>query len=126
MSKADNKIRIIDLLNKIANGEEVPKRIKSEDREFWFKEDETSIDYLYRTDKNGNGWLVVQDLALNDWVEILEDNIEEIEELKRTENVYDMTLECYHDIEKKISNDELADKINEIIRYIKRKDKNND
>lgn len=126
MSKAENKIRVIDLLNKIANGEEVPKRIKSEDREFWFKEDETSIDYLYRTDKNGNGWLVVQDLALNDWVEILEDNTEEIEELKRTQNVYDMTLECYHDIEKKISNDELADKINEIIRYIKRKDKNND
>ena len=57
---------------------------------------------------------------------VLEDNTEEIEELKRTENVYDMTLECYHDIEKKISNDELADKINEIIRYIKRKDKNND
>lgn len=58
--------------------------------------------------------------------EILEDNTEEIEELKRTENVYDITLECYHDIEKKISNDELADKINEIIRYIKRKDKSND
>ena len=56
----------------------------------------------------------------------LEDNTEEIEELKRTENVYDITLECYHDIEKKISNDELADKINEIIRYIKRKDKSND
>lgn len=62
----------------------------------------------------------------NSKIEILEDNTEEIEELKRTENVYDMTLECYHDIEKKISNDELADKINEIIRYIKRKDKNND
>lgn len=56
----------------------------------------------------------------------IKEKLEEIEELKRTENVYDITLECYHDIEKKISNDELADKINEIIRYIKRKDKNND
>lgn len=110
----NKKIKIIDLLNKIANGEEVPKRIKSEDREFWFKEDETSIDYLYRTDKNGNGWLVVQDLALNDWVEILEDNTEDIEELKRTENVYDMTLKCYHDIEKKISNDELVRAVNKL------------
>ncbi|MEE1142875.1 MAG: hypothetical protein U0L22_04500 [Bacteroidales bacterium] len=126
MSKADNKIRIIDLLNKIANGEEAPKEIKFDKEVFvyigkWqqYVTKEEEIPLLRRiSDYNYSG--------LNDEVEILEDNTEEIEELKRTENVYDMTLECYHDIEKEISNDELADKINEIIRYIKRKDKSND
>ena len=44
--------------------------------------------------------------------------VEEIEELKRTENVYDMTLECYHDIEKTISNDKLVNKINELVRAV--------
>ena len=48
----NKKIKIIDLLNKIANGEEVPKRIKLD---------------------NFN--------ILNEEVEILEDNTEEIEEL---------------------------------------------
>ena len=129
MSKADNKIRIIDLLNKIANGEEMelPKRIKCNNHileyigkwQQYIGQDDDSLSLLsIINDYNYSG--------LNDEVEILEDNTEEIEELKRTENVYDMTLECYHDIEKTISNDELADKINEIIRYIKRKDKNND
>jgi hypothetical protein len=33
-----NKIRIIDLLNKIANGEEVPKKIKWNDTKYIFFE----------------------------------------------------------------------------------------
>ena len=122
----NKKIKIIDLLNKIANGEEVPKRIKSEDREFWFKEDETSIDYLYRTDKNGNGWLVVQDLALNDWVEILEDNTEEIEELSTYR-----TFAEYDELAKKCINmnaEQFFYKINELVKAVNsiRKDKNNE
>jgi len=115
----NKKIKVIELLNKIANGEEVPKKIKSKDKEFYFQEDEASIDYLYRTDKNGNGWLVVQDLALNDEVEILEDNTEEIEELPiwvTRRNGEEIT----QDEGKRL---EMADKINEIIRYIKGKEK---
>lgn len=118
----NKKIKIIQILDNYADDKEIlmPKYVKYFDR--IYKADyimlvcqENIIDKL---DKNA--------IKLNDEVVILEDNTEEIEELKRTENVYDMTLECYHNIEKKISNDELADKINEIIRYIKRKDKNND
>ncbi len=127
----NKKIKTIELLNKIANGEEVPEKIKIRGNTLKWIDVEGEKGYKV-IDKNSIFyWL--QDIIsldsiedLNDEVEILEDNTEEIEELKRTENVYDMTLECYHDIEKEISNDELADKINEIIRYIKRKDKSND
>ena len=51
-------------------------------------------------------------------VEILEDNIEEIQELNFKEKVYDLTLECYHDIDKGVSNTELANKINELVRAV--------
>ena len=99
----NKKIKVIELLNKIANGEEVPKKIKSEDKEFYFQEDEASIDYLYRTDKNGNGWLVVQDLALNDEVEILEDNTEEIEEKSNFENMGYEIAQAYFEFYKGIA-----------------------
>ena len=67
-----NKIKVIDLLNKIANGEEVPKEIKKEDLEGNSFED--LIDNLKYFDKDFSK-------TLNDEVEILEDNTEEIEEL---------------------------------------------
>lgn len=116
----NKKIKVIELLNKIANEDSIPKAILYENEEYVFNGES-----FVCCDHDTTPLLKVIN-SLTDEVEILEDNTEEIEELKRTENVYDMTLECYHDIEKKISNDELADKINEIIRYIKRKDKNND
>ncbi len=111
----NKKITVIELLNKIANGEELPKSIKY----YGF------IWQLHNGNYVENGQRMLEDYlangiveSLNDEVEILEDNTEEIEELKRTQNVYDMTLECYHDIEKKISNDELADKINELVKAV--------
>mgnify|MGYP007122037628 CR=1 FL=1 len=120
----NKKIKIIDLINMQYKNEKMPKNIRIK----------YSLVFDYYTYNEEIKWYETADKTtildvfhkLDYEVEILEDNTEEIEELKRTENVYDMTLECYHDIEKKISNDELADKINEIIRYIKRKDKNND
>ena len=89
---------------------------------YWLVYDE---EWNLKDKKNLFDMFNIQSTMVADF-KFVEDNTEEIEELKRTENVYDITLECYHDIEKKISNDELADKINEIIRYIKRKDKSND
>ncbi len=84
MSKTDNKIRIIDLLNKIANKESIPKRIKwtSHIYEYDFEE---GLGYV-RMDFNVREYLT-DDLSLdtfedlNDEVEILEDNTEDIEEL---------------------------------------------
>ena len=132
----NKKIKMIELLNMISRGE---LKDKTKFKVYSSCKDESDIPYICEYDKTEPGiiWCITSYDSkfnfkidymriLNYYVEILEDNTEDIEELKRTENVYDMTLECYHDIEKKISNDELADKINEIIRYIKRKDKNND
>lgn len=80
----NKKIKIIDLLNKIANGEEetLPKRIKLDNHKLeyigkwqqYIGQDNNSLSLLsIINDYNYSG--------LNDEVEILEDNIEEIEEL---------------------------------------------
>lgn len=114
----NKKIKVIELLNKIANGEDIPTKIKCKGKDFYFNKYEKSIDYLYRVDKNGNGWLVVQDIALTDEVEILEDNTEEIEELKPVEDGATYRYE-WSEIPKKIN--ELVKAVNSI-----RKDKNND
>ena len=106
----NKKIKIIDLLNKIANGEEVPTKIKSEDKELHFQNNETSIDYLYRTHKNGNGWLVVQDISLNDEVEILEDNTEDVDEGMDYRTSED---DLYND-----NFDDMFRKINELVREV--------
>ena len=75
------KIRIIELLNKIANGEEMPKEIKFDNEVFvyigkWeqYVTKEEEIPLLRRIcDYNYSG--------LNDEIEILEDNTEEQEKL---------------------------------------------
>jgi len=78
----NKKIKIIELLNKIANGEKVPKIIKYNYDTFqyiskwkqYIKEGYDEIPLLrIISDYNYSG--------LNDEVEILEENIEEIEEL---------------------------------------------
>ena len=76
-------IKIIDLLNKIANGEEVPKEIKIKTSEgtiapFFLSDDE------YINVYTGNSLLqCLDEFDLNDEVEILdeEDEFEDIEEL---------------------------------------------
>lgn len=82
-----NKLRVIDLLNKIANGEEVPERIKYDTKEM--KYDHNKQDYLgYYS--NGNGEWLFQYLFdkcrntkhfINDEVEIIENT--KIKKLER-------------------------------------------
>lgn len=71
-------IKIIDLLNKIANGEEVPKKIKYEYTEY---ELSLSSKNYYRTDRSEDLLSIVSGDELNDIVEILdeEDEFEDIE-----------------------------------------------
>ena len=109
------KIKIIDLLVKIANGEEVPKTIRWYD-EFYNDYDEISNDYkvfVYEKLKN-NVW------DLNDEVEIIEDpkKIEKWGEgaLEEMEKCTDYTLE---DLQKYIrilaeTQNELIDEINNL------------
>lgn len=84
MSKADNKIRIIDLLNKIANGEEVPKEIKYAGIIYnYVRFNKEGLKYanLEKKDDDVFKFLITNVNKLDDEVEILEDNTEEIAEL---------------------------------------------
>jgi len=96
-------MKIIDLLNKIANGEEAPKTIKYRGLIF----DYDDIDY-YNTDL---GYLFEKYAVL----EILNDEVEIIEEDKKIENLY---YRGEDNTDKLIM---IRDKINEIIDYIQEK-----
>lgn len=102
----NKKIKIIDLINMQYKNEKMPKNIRikysfvfdyytyNEEIKWYETADKTSILDVFQ--------------KLDYEVEILEDNTEEIEELPD----YNYSIK------------ENRDKINEIIRYIKRKDKN--
>ena len=90
-------MKVIDLLNKIANGEEAPKKIKypiGDCEEFY-------LVGLYER-------LFDEDIILNDEIEIIE------EEKKMPEKLTGLALTYNNKI--------LVDKINEIIDYIKSKE----
>lgn len=109
----NKKIKIIGLLNKIANGEEVLIKIFYKGETFIFNPNYRSIDNLYGfLQNNGVGWLEYINVNLNDEVEILEDNTEEIEELPEIIDEFGWL--------------EVKDKINELVKAVKkiRKDLN--
>lgn len=110
----NEKIKIIDVINKIANGE-IPKAIKYHNKIYEYVKNEEEEGYL-NADFGGD-WLINvihwDDIKeLNREVEILEDNTEEIEELPD----YNYSIK------------ENRDKINELVKAVNsiRKDKNND
>lgn len=57
-------MKIIDLLNKIANGEEIPKKLKIDDWEYDEESEDLETELLDR--------LHCEDFSLNDEVEIIE------------------------------------------------------
>ena len=111
-------MKIIDLLNKIADGEEVPKVIKVHNRQYKWK-DELNI---YACGKSGSLCFdfFVENNKLNDEVKIIEDK--KIEKMGRELNCDDDTIRglvaSVNEIYK-----EIADKINEIIDKINGVDK---
>ena len=110
----NKKIKIIDLLVKIAKGEEVPNlKIKH-----WKQIYNFNIKMGFITCQSDEGYNLDLIQCLNDEVEILEDNTEEIEEL--------LTIEDYECDKTDIRLN--RDKINELVKAINsiRKDKNND
>ncbi len=121
----NKKIKMIELLNMIANGE-----LKNNTKFNIINEDGNIIKCKYSSTYPGYIWVIdneevsfnykIDHLRILSYeVEILEDNIEEIN--KECAYVFDGTVKVW-------SNSQIIiiDKINEIIRYIKRKDKNND
>ena len=119
-------ITIIKLLNKIANGEEVPKKVKYEREIYNFKE----IDYK---NENRNLYLFTEELqditsVLNDTVEIIEEqeeiDIQELEDVNlfdNGQNFNDMPIiiKWYDDNFTNINNT-----INKLVQAVKQLDKN--
>lgn len=128
-------MKIIDLLNKIANCEEVPKKIKYKNKIYEWKE----YDVCYRKIMTKKGWVkkhgyVAEEnrtyFYLEHCYQDLNDEIEIIEEEKKIpeEIPYHFSLDYIHcninetakeEIDKTINC--IYDKINEIIDYLKSK-----
>ena len=109
-------MKIIDLLNKIANGEEVPKKIKLKNFEeiYTLREDCTGYKW-YGEEKTNNdfGETIHENLEyiLKQDIEILEEpkKIEKIEKPTKDEYLYSNGKELYENDMK------VYDKINELI-----------
>ena len=105
-------MKIIDLLNKISNGEEVPNSFKYEDLIFKRHND---CGIAYYKDNDGDTLLdsIFGDLSnLNDEVEIIEEEKKIPEKIEEIENGDFLELPSTHDI---------MNKINEIIDYLESK-----
>ena len=111
-------MKVIDLLNKIANGEEVPKKIIY-DGDIW-EYDKLSNDYEM-FDESGDLYLFQEELyvtrALNDEIEIIEED-KKIEKIKSLNNVGDCPNLVEFGDKQQLNNHILKDKINEIIKEI--------
>ncbi len=104
-------MKIIDLLNKIANGEEVPKNIKFMSSIWKYCKDGTTQDYINNYDKCLMEFIAINKDGLNNEVEI----IEEPKKIEKMEcNVESWFTPSQADIEiiKKIN--ELIDEINNL------------
>jgi hypothetical protein len=94
-----NKIRVIDLLNKIANGEDVPEKIKINNIIYEYRGD----DYLFKDTNNDNHeyWLFSNGYTDKfEWLDsFLKTEVEIIEEDKKLKKI---KIEYSPDIEEKI------------------------
>ena len=108
-------MRIIDLLNKIANGEEeAPKIIRKGNFNFIFN-NYSCIDWYYLEEETEKKWLDFMTLGLNDEVEILDEEKKGIEKLD---------MEFYHDEPALI--EDMAHTINLIIDKLNKMEGNNE
>ena len=113
-------MKIIDLLNKIANGEEVPKKIKYKGHiyQYQYKDiKEANIINYYHSEETHHhlidgGW---HDIRLNDEIEIIEEEKKIPEKLDQTLNRSDIGEDYYRYIM------ENRFKLNEIIEYLNSK-----
>mgnify|MGYP007013921569 CR=1 FL=1 len=108
-------MKVIDLLNKIANGEEVPEKIKIED-DIWNYD---GIDYRASDDR---GYLFEVHTRINE--KDLNEEIEIIEEDKKIEKVFHCSTSTSNEEIKFLQENinQLGDKINEIIEHINKGD----
>lgn len=107
-------MKVIDILNKIANGEEAPKKIKYCGKEYAYK----VKDNEYVTTKKPYdvlGLAITWSYHLNDEVELLEEEID----IENIEQILELTHYDEYDEQGNI----LACKINELIKAVKQIDR---
>ena len=109
-------MKVIDLLNKIANGEEVPKKIRIDHWCYKFEWVE-HLDNYYDEDIDLMSVLSMSKEELNYGIEI-------IEEQKKIEPFTKEEMEIYHDMSAPI--DDLVHKVSLVIDYINSKEDNNE
>ena len=114
----NKKIKIIELLNKIANGKEVPQKIKIKDKIYEYKENIYGTGYC-RGVRDDLWWLkdyfnLDESSVLNDYVEVLEDNTEEIEEFEHYSIFSAIVGKENENIENELR--KMSLKINELVR----------
>ena len=108
-----SKLTIIQLLNKIANGEEVPKKIKINNVIYEYR------GYMYCTEKAN--YQDIEDYLFGKWnFNILNEEVEIIEEDKKIEKIIPTSLKGIDNLDEKIEVSHIdtisaIDKINEII-----------
>ena len=106
-------MKVIDILDRIANGEEVPKKIRFDDM-LWYKINGEK--YTYYVNENDNDLFVYifrKNLTFN-----LNDEVEIIEEDKKIKKLDLDKEESLKAVIKTAQDYVLADKINEIIDYL--------
>ena len=97
-------IKLIDLLNKIANGEEVPEKIFYK-RQWW------KYNPINDYEGVGYGGCLLNNVCLNE----LNDEVEIIEEPKQIEKLNRNIDGC---VSKPPTNEQIMNKLNEVIDYI--------
>lgn len=113
-------MKVIDLLNKIANGEEVPKKIKLKGAEPIYQYENKEFYYYWKDKKTGKGGKVVLDVIynINDEVEVIEDN-NKIEHIGKKYDITDFKREYpkVAELVKDLNNKqyEIIDKLNEVL-----------
>ena len=121
----NKKIKIIELLNLIANKEEIPRHIKYEYYQYDWSDNANN--YICE-DADGerlsmfdDGYICILCNSLNDEVEILEYNTEEIEEIKEISDEYFNMLSDESKVKwLKSYIKEDRNKINELVRAVKK------
>lgn len=113
-------MKVIDVLNKMANGEEIPKSIQYDGEQYVY--DEKCKDYTYVSEYNNDVWLFCKyDVTkiLNDEIQIIDESkedFENIELLDETRNMPCISAEKYDFILKYNSLfEDYENKINKLI-----------
>ena len=109
-------MKIIDLLNKIANGEELPKKIKYDTINYFFRSYDYKEVHGELIDEQSSWIEKIDFYKLNDEVEIIEEDKKIPEKLDKYADVSG-NFTCEWSFNEK----KLKDKINEIIDYLKNK-----